>query len=128
MLFMYSMESGSVAKDCSCLRRSTATRLNLPPSCYSKKPYSVLLCRNGLESVFKLLNVQNFKQGEQCVTDSLPDADLQSLFADGVGSIIANTLKWNTAVMDWLAYSGNMIDATNNLDVFLVLANTKALT
>ena len=29
--------------------------------------------------------------------------------------------------MDWLAYGGNMIDATDNLDVFWVLANAKAL-
>ena len=46
---------------------------------------------------------------------------------NGIGQAIANTLKWNTAVMDWLACSGNMIDSTDNLDVFLVLvADTKA--
>ena len=46
---------------------------------------------------------------------------------DGIGQAITNTLKWITAVTDRLAYSGNMIDATDNLDVFLVLAaGTKA--
>ena len=73
------------------------------------------------------LVVKKFNQGKRRLTDSLPEFDLQIRFADGVSSSIANTLEWNTAVMDWLAYGGNMIDATDNLDVFLVLADTKAL-
>jgi len=73
------------------------------------------------------LEIQTFSQPKRRSSDSLSEADARSRFADGVGSAIAGTLKWNTAVMDWLACGGNMIDSTDNLDVLLVLAaDTKA--
>ena len=65
--------------------------------------------------------------GLKGLTDSLPEADLQSRFVDGIGQAIANTLKWKTDVMEWLADIGNMNDASDNLDVLLVLADMKAL-
>jgi len=80
---------------------------------------------NDVIKFFKI-QIQRFKQKKRRSTDSIPDADLQSRFADGVGSVIANTLKWNMDVMDWLAYTDAAIDL-DNLDIYIVLADKKAL-
>ncbi|XP_022791935.1 uncharacterized protein LOC111331142 [Stylophora pistillata] len=58
--------------------------------------------------------------------DPLPESDAQSLFADGVGSAIASALRWNSDVMDWLAYTGRVEDP-ENLEIVVSLADKKAL-
>ena len=75
---------------------------------------------------FLTIKIQKFKERKRRSTDTLPEADLQSRFADGVGSVIASTLKWNTDVMDWLAYTDAVVDV-DNLDIYIVLADKKAL-
>ena len=61
----------------------------------------------------------------------LPDADARSRFADEVGSAIAKALKWNTEVMDWLAYPENAtlskFEDPDNLNIIIALADKKAL-
>ena len=61
----------------------------------------------------------------------LPDADARSRFADGVGSAIAKSLKWNTEVMDWLAYPENVtlpiFEDPDNFNIVIALADKKAL-
>ncbi|KAJ7383120.1 hypothetical protein OS493_030651 [Desmophyllum pertusum] len=82
----------------------------------------------GVIKFFKL-KIQKFKdtfKRERRSTDPLPEADAQSRFADGVGSAIASTLKWNTDVMDWLAYTGRFHDL-NDMEIIIVLADKKAL-
>ena len=80
---------------------------------------------NGVIKFFEV-KIQKFKKRKRRSTDPLPEADLQSRFADGVGSNIAKTLKWNTNVMDWLAYT-DAVDDLDNLNIFIVLADKKAL-
>ncbi|XP_078357839.1 uncharacterized protein LOC144642686 [Oculina patagonica] len=75
---------------------------------------------------FIKLKIKNFFQRNRRSTDSLPEADVQSRFADGVGSEIASALKWNTDVMDWFAYP-ERLDGIEYLDIVLVLADKKAL-
>ena len=75
---------------------------------------------------FLKIKIQKFKERKRRSTGTLPEADLQSRFADGVGSVIASTLKWNTNVMDWLAYSDAVVDV-DNLAIYIVLADKKAL-
>ena len=58
---------------------------------------------------------------------SLTDADGRRQFADGLGSTIAKTLKSNTFVMDWVAYSGCSFSSGDDLDVIIVLADSKVL-
>lgn len=58
---------------------------------------------------------------------SLTDADGRRQFADGLGSTIAKTLKSNTFVMDWVAYSGDSFSSGDDLDVIIVLADSKVL-
>lgn len=58
---------------------------------------------------------------------SLTDADGRRQFADGIGSTIAKTLKSNTFVMDWVAYSGDSFSSGDDLDVIIVLADSKVL-
>ena len=79
----------------------------------------------GVIKFFKV-NIEKLKKRKRRSIDSLPEADLQSRFADRVGSNIAKTLKWNTNVMDWLAYTDAVVDL-DNLDISIVLADTKAL-
>ena len=57
----------------------------------------------------------------------ITDADGRSQFADGLGSTAAKPLKWNTIVMDWVAYSGDSFSNDDDLDVIIVLADIKAL-
>ncbi|KAJ7388471.1 hypothetical protein OS493_037381 [Desmophyllum pertusum] len=75
---------------------------------------------------FVKLKIQNFMKRKRRSTDPLPEADAQSRFADGVGSAIASTLKWNTDVMDWLAFPGRFEDF-NHLEIIIALADKKAL-
>ena len=75
---------------------------------------------------FLKIKIQKFKERKRRSTDTLPEADLQSRFADGVGSVIASTLKWKTDVMDWLAYTDAVVDV-DNLDIYIALADKKAL-
>ena len=56
---------------------------------------------------------------------SLTDADGRRQFADGLGSTIAKTLKSNTFVMDWVAYSSDSFSSGDDLDVIIVLADSK---
>jgi len=102
---------------------------NTEKTCGVDSQISSCSFKEGTKELIKItrLVVQKFNQGERRLTDSLPEADLQSRFVDGIGQAIANTLKWKTDVMEWLAYSGNMNDASDNLDVLLVLADMKAL-
>ena len=73
------------------------------------------------------IKIQKFKKRKRRSTDSLsPEADLQSRFADEVGSDHASNLKWNTNVMDWLAYTDAVFDS-DDLDISIVLADKKAL-
>ena len=102
---------------------------NVESICGVNSQISKCSFKEGAKELIKItkLLVKKFNQRERRLTDSFPEADLQSRFADGVGSAIASTLKWNTDVMDWLAYNGNMIDVTDNQDIVLVLADKKAL-
>ncbi len=69
---------------------------------------------------FLKLKVEKFTQRKRRYTDSLPEADVQSRFADRVVSVIANALNWGRSTMEWLAYN-------ENLDIVLVLADLKVL-
>lgn len=75
-----------------------------------------------LDGVIKFfeLKYEKLKQRKRRSTDLLPEADVQSRFADKVGTAIASALKWNTDVMDWLAYYDNQ-------SIVIVLADKKAL-
>lgn len=75
------------------------------------------------------IEIQKFRQREKRSTNSLAEADASSRFADGVGSAIANVLKWNKKVMDWIAHPGNAgkADDPEILQVIMVLADKKAL-
>ena len=80
-----------------------------------------------LKDVIKFfkIKIQKFENRRRS-TDSLPEADRQSRFADEVGSNLASSLQWNTNVMDWLAYTDAVVDL-DNLDIFIVMADLKAL-
>jgi len=75
---------------------------------------------------FTKISVQKLKQGQDSSSSYLSQSDAGSRFADGVGSSIATILKWNTTVMDWLAYTDNFA-GRDNLDITIVLADRKAL-
>ena len=72
---------------------------------------------------------KNLIKRDRRSSDPLPEADARNRFADGVGSAIARALKWNTDVMDWLAYSENvtLLDDLDTLNIVIVLADKKAL-
>ena len=80
-----------------------------------------------LKDVIKFfkIKIQKFKKRAR-FTEYLPEADLQSRFADEVGSNFASSLQWNTNVMDWLAYTDAVFNLVD-LDIFIVLADKKAL-
>ena len=88
-----------------------------------KKCYREL--KDGPVRVIKM-KIKKFLLRSRRSTDNLPQSDAQSRFADGVGSAIASALKWNSDVMDWLAYTGRVED-TENLEIVLLLADKKAL-
>ena len=88
-----------------------------------KKCYREL--KEGPVRVIKL-KIKKFFLRSRRSTDNLPKSDAQSRFADGVGSAIASALKWNSDVMDWLAYTGRVQDP-ENLEIVVLLADKKAL-
>ena len=88
-----------------------------------KKCYREL--KDGPVRVIKL-KIKKFLLRSRRSTDNLPESDAQSRFADGVGSAIASALKWNSDVMDWLAYTGRVEDP-ENLEIVVLLADKKAL-
>ena len=88
-----------------------------------KKCYREL--KNGPVRVIKL-KIKKFFLRSRRSTDNLPESDAQSRFADGVGSAIASALKWNSDVMDWLAYTGRVEDP-ENMEIVVLLADKKAL-
>ena len=76
------------------------------------------------------IEVKNFpNRAKRSLSDPLPEADARSRFADQVGSAIAKALKWNTDVMDWLAYPENVTHADDPdiSNIIIVLADIKAL-
>ena len=82
---------------------------------------------------FTKIGVEKYKnwltKRDRRSSDPLPEADARNRFADGVGSAIARALKWNTDVMDWLAYPENVIllDNPSTLNIVIVLVDKKAL-
>lgn len=76
---------------------------------------------------FIQIRVQKFKQNSERSSISLSVADAGSRFADGVGSSIARILKWNTFVMDWVAYISGSFGSSDHEDIIIVLADSKAL-
>ena len=78
-------------------------------------------------SKIEVKNLPN--RDKRSLSGPLPEADAQSRFADQVGSAIAKALKWNTDVMDWLAYPENVTHADDPdiLNIIIVLADIKAL-
>ena len=72
------------------------------------------------------LKIEKFLLRSRRSTNNLPESNAQSRFADGVGSAIASALKWNSDVMDWLAYTGRVQDP-ENLEIVVLLADKKAL-
>ena len=89
---------------------------------WSKTVENAKFIKHKLQGMIKffVLKFQKFTQRKRRSTDPLPETDAQSRFADKVGSAIARALKWNTDVMDWLAYY-------DDLDIVIVLADIKAL-
>lgn len=81
-----------------------------------------------LKRVIKLLklNVDIFMRRKRRSPYSLSDADFLSRFADEVGTEIASALKWNTDVMDWLAFTTNRV-SLRNMDIIIAIADIKAL-
>lgn len=84
---------------------------------------------------FKII-IKKFKKSikrERRLVDQapLPEADARSRFADGVGSALEKALKWNTDVMDWIAYAENetlpKYQDPDNMNIVIVLADKKAL-
>jgi len=75
------------------------------------------------------LEIQTFSQRKRRSSDSLSEADARSRFADGVGSAIAGTLKWNTDVMDWIAHPANGANSGDpeTLHIIIVLVDKKSL-
>lgn len=87
------------------------------------------LGRNGIPMKVARLEIQKFPKRKRRSTDSLPEADAKSRFADGVGTAIATALKWNTEAMDWIAHPGNGTNSDNpdSLHIIMVMADKKAL-
>ena len=81
-----------------------------------------------LKNVIKLLkvNVESLMRRKRRSPDSLSNDDILSQFADGVGTEIASALKWNTNVMDWLAYTAKWV-SLGNMDIVIAMADLKAL-
>lgn len=89
-----------------------------------------LMGRNASPIKVAKLEIQAFSQRRRRSTDSLSEADARSRLADGVGSVIARTLNWNTDVMDWIAHPANdhvNSDDPDSLHIIIVLADKKAL-
>ena len=72
------------------------------------------------------LEIKKFIPRSRRSTYNLPESDAQSRFADGVASAIASVLKWNSDVMDWLAYV-ERVETPDNMEIFVLLVDKKAL-
>ena len=119
-------------------RECIATRSQIPNCFKNGKDWitnEAVKTYNRFVNIFKTV-VKKFK--EQIKRDRrsadptpLPEADARSRFANGVGSAIANTLKWNTELIDWLAYTENETlpeyQDPDNLNIVILLADKKAL-
>lgn len=81
--------------------------------------------KDGPVRVIKL-KIKRFLRLRRSIDPALPESDAESRFADGVGSAIASALRWNSDVMDWLAYTGR-VDDVQNLEIVVLLADKKAL-
>ena len=101
---------------------------NIETTCSSSSLLNRHCFQGGAEGImnFTKISVQKLKQGQDSSSSYLSQSDAGSRFADGVGSSIATILKWNTTVMDWLAYTDNFA-GRDNLDITIVLADRKAL-
>lgn len=102
---------------------------NIEPKCTLSRNEANAKCfQYNLKRVIKLLklNTENLMRRKRRSSDSNSKDDVLSRFADGVGSAIASTLKWNTDVMDWFAYTANWV-GLGSVDIVIVLADIKAL-
>ena len=90
---------------------------------------------NRFVNIFKII-IKKFKKSRKRVKrladpTSLPEADARNRFADGVGSALEKALKWNTEVMDWIAYTENKelpkYEDPDNMGIVIVFADKKAL-
>ena len=100
---------------------------NIGTQCTS--PSSQVDCfEQDLKNVIKLLklNVVNLIRRKRRSPNSLSNVDVLSQFANGVGEAIASALKWNTDVMDWLAYASNWV-SLSNVEIIIAMADIKAL-
>ena len=81
-----------------------------------------------LKNVIQLLklNVENLMRRKRRSSDSFSNDDILNRFADGVGEAIATALKWNTDVMNWLAYTTKWV-SLSNVDLIIAMADIKAL-
>lgn len=81
-----------------------------------------------LKNVIKILklNVEFLMQRKRRSPDPLSDVDILNRFAEGIGTAVASALKWNTDVMDWLAYFEDWV-GIGNLDFIIAMADKKAL-
>lgn len=75
---------------------------------------------------FITIAVKKFNQVDR-LSVSLPEADAGSRFADRIGSSIARILKWNTFVMSWVAYIQGSFGSSDDVDVIIVLTDSKTL-
>ena len=102
------------------------------PKCFKEGKDSIA---NKAVKVYKILTkkFKKLKHRDRKSADPVPlsDADARSRFADKVGSAIAKALKWNTEVMDWLAYPEKVtlskFEDPDNLNIIIALADKKAL-
>ena len=100
---------------------------NIEASCPAKS--QIQQCFHGVAGGmmnFITISVKKFNQGERSSV-SLPEVDVGSRFADGIGSSIARILKWNTFVMSWVAYIQGGFGSSDDVDVIIVLVDSKAL-
>lgn len=102
------------------------------PKCFKESRY--WLTKKGVKLVkIVIKKIKKFIKRDRRLADptSLPEADARSRFADGVGSALEKALKWNTEVMDWIAYTENETlsksQDPDNMDIVIVLADKKAL-
>lgn len=121
-----SAQHGNPSKDCGTSKRSAVR------STVGAVRFSGVLKRAQTERYLYKSSVQkvdNKAEEDSADTSSifLTDADARSEFADCLGSTTAKTLKWNTFVVDWVAYSGDSFSSGDDLDFIIVLADSKAL-
>lgn len=102
---------------------------NIGSKCTPSKIEENAKCfQRNLKSITKFLklNTENLLKRKRRSSDPLSKGDVLSRFADGVGSAIASALKWNTDVMDWIAYTANWA-GIGNLDIVIAMVDKKAL-